>query len=183
MRKILLLSLLALLMTACGSTRNLDLSKLRTGMTKAQVQSMIGNPDRILAVNETENGHQEILEYRTSRDEVYGLEFWNDYLTGYEFLYDDPDYYVNYYFPPTYPTVFPEYGRPIYIIQENRPNRPNRPIPPNRPNRPNRPSRPEINRPNMTRPTPNVRPTTRPTTRPSVESRPQHSIDRSGLTR
>lgn len=180
MKKILLFGILTVFLTACGSYKSLDLSKLTTGMTKAQVQAAIGNPDRILAVNDTKDGYQEILEYRTSKDEVYGLEFWNDYLTGYEFLYDDIDYID--YFPPIYPTVFPEYGRPIYIIRDdntnNRPNRPNQPNRPNRP-RPERPSRPEINRPNLTKPAPNVRPSTRPTTRPStIDSAPQHSTDR-----
>jgi hypothetical protein len=187
MKKLLFISLLTILISACSSYKSLDLNKLTTGMTKAQVEAQIGSPQRILAINETKDGYQEILEYRTSRDEVYGLEFWNDYLTGYEFLYDDVSYPIDYYFPPNYPTYFPEYGRPIIVVRpDNRPNRPNRPSQPNRPGRPEtptRPERPETNRPNLTRPTPGVRPSTRPTTRPSMESTPQHSIDRSGLGR
>lgn len=166
MKKIIFAMIVAVVLTACGTYRSLDLNKLTTGMTKEQVETVVGKPDRVLAVNNKKEGFQEVLEYRTSADEVYALEFWNDYLTGYEFLYED----VNYVASVAPPTMWPPYGRPIYIIPGNRPNKPNRPTPP---------TRPEINRPNMTKPTPGLRPS-----RPASSSGETSStINRSGLAR
>ncbi len=198
MRKFIFIAMMSVILTACGSYKSLDLSQLTTGMTKQQVQATIGPPDRVLAVNDKEEGYQEVLEYRTARDEVYALEFWNDYLTGYEFLYDDVTYVPSY----TPPVVWPDYGRPIYIIQgDNRPNRPNRPSQPSRPGRPGesgRPggstSRPPTNtgRPNndksdLTRPVPIERPSTRPSTSGSSSGRESTTTtgtpDRSSLRR
>ncbi|MCD8166310.1 MAG: outer membrane protein assembly factor BamE [Bacteroides sp.] len=150
----------AFLIVGCGSYNTLDLRKLTTGMTKQEVRDVIGPPDRVLSVNESKDGYQEVLEYRASRNEVYALEFWNNYLTGYEHLYDD----VNYYPPVVPPLYYPEYGRPLiyYNPGYNRP--PSRPVPPTRPTPPARPStttntrRSESNRTNTERPTENVRP-------------------------
>ncbi|NDV78939.1 hypothetical protein [Dysgonomonas sp. 511] len=169
MKKIILTTIAALLFVACGTYKSLDLNKLTTGMTKKQVEAVIGPPERILAVNDKQEGYQEVLEYRTSRDEVYALEFWNDYLTGYEFLYDDVQYVPSI----TPPAILPPYGRPIYVYpdyQPDRPSRPNRPNKPNRPNRPTPPNRPETSRPDYTRPTPGVGPSTN--TRPAEATRP-----------
>lgn len=172
MRKIVYFIAILLIATACGTYRSLDLRKLTTGMTKAQVEKVAGLPNRVLAINETEDGYQEVLEYRTSSSEVYALEFWNDYLTGYEYLYDD----VNYVAPLYPPTIYPPYGRPIIVVPpaHNQPNRPNRPSQPNRPNRPTQPNRPSqpgnSNRPN--RPAPTTRPTegSRPVGTPNSSS-------------
>ena len=180
MKKIILLFIISFIFVSCGSYKSLDLGKLTTGMTKAEVRYLIGPPDRILAVNDKPEGFQEVLEYRTSRSEVYALEFWNDYLTGYEYLYDD----ISYTPALLPPAVYPPHGRPIYIINNNRPNRPNRPSQPESPSRPGTP-RPEPSRPGNTTGTtrPTTRPgnttgssnSTRPTTRPSTSS----STDRS----
>ncbi|MCD8176445.1 MAG: hypothetical protein LUE98_03045 [Tannerellaceae bacterium] len=166
MIKNIYIALLAICLVACGSYRSLDLNRLTTGMTKAEVEKLAGLPDRILAVNETSNGYQEVLEYRTSRGDIYALEFWNDYLTGYEYLYEDVQYV-----PSVYPTVFPPYGRPLYVYpggvyrpNYNRPNynnRPNNNLPGNNNNRPGNVNRPDnnnnnsnnTNRPSSSRPT------------------------------
>lgn len=169
MKKILFMIMLSVMLVSCGAYKALDVNKLSTGMTKQEVEYIIGPPERILAVNDKKEGMQEVLEYRTSGDEVYALEFWNDYLTGYEFLYDDVRYTPSLY-PPT---IWPDYGRPIYIIQGNRPNRPTPP------NRPNPPHRPEINRPNMTKPTPGVG----PSHRPSYSSNTGHTSSRPTINR
>lgn len=161
-----------LTITACGSSRSLDLRKLTTGMTKAQVERVAGLPNRVLAINKTDDGYQEVLEYITPSNEVYALEFWDDYLTGFEYLYED----VNYVAPLYPPTVYPPYGRPIIVVPpaHNRPNYPNRPSQPSRPNRPSQPSQPgNSNRPNRpvptTRPTEGSRPVGTPQTRPSTQ--------------
>ncbi|WP_337942610.1 hypothetical protein [Parabacteroides sp.] len=179
MKKISLILLTSFLLVACGAYKYLDLGMLTTGMTVAEVENLMGAPDRVLAVNKKDGYIQEVLEYRTARNEVYALEFWDNYLTGYEYLYDD----VTYIPPVAPPMVFPDYGRPIYIYppdhhpsHPNRPNRPNRPgsnrPESNRPSRPesNRPSRPESNRPESSRPT-----TTRPQTKPAEVTHPSNS--------
>ena len=179
MKKISLILLTSFLLVACGAYKYLDLGMLTTGMTVAEVENLMGAPDRVLAVNKKDGYIQEVLEYRTARNEVYALEFWDNYLTGYEYLYDD----VTYIPPVAPPMVFPDYGRPIYIYppdhhpsHPNRPNRPNRPgsnrPESNRPSRPesNRPSRPESSRPESSRPT-----TTRPQTKPAEVTRPSNS--------
>lgn len=197
--------LVSLLFTACGAYKSLDLDRLTTGMTKQEVQFLIGPPDRILAVNNNKDGFQEVLEYRTARHEVYALEFWNDYLTGYEFLYDD----VNYMPPLMPPLIFPEYGRPIFIYPDyhhpNRPDKPNRPSRPSQSNRPsspngsNRPSRPsesqpsqstrpsgpETSRPSLTKPAESTRPTPRPSSgsNRSSKSESNSTNSRSGVTK
>lgn len=168
MKKISLILVVSFLLVACGAYKYLDLGMLTTGMTIAEVENLMGPPERVLAVNKKDGYVQEVLEYRTGRNEVYALEFWDNYLTGYEYLYDD----VNYLPPAAPPMIFPDYGRPIYIHPDHRPNRPNRP---NRPSRPesNRPSRPESNRPESNRPS---RPeSNRPQTKPSEVTRPSNT--------
>ena len=203
MKKIAIILITSLLFAACGIYKPLDVNKLTTGMTKAQVESVIGLPQRVLAVNDTRDGFQEVLEYRTAYDEVYALEFWDDYLTGYEFLYDD----VN-YVPSLIPPVgIPDYGRPIIVIPgHNKPNRPNRPSSSerpgnsNRPNSSNRPgstespnntsrpgtSRPGSSRPEVSSPSNNRPSTSRPTESARPSSRPSSSnsgTDRSGMAK
>lgn len=180
MKKLSLVILTSFLLVACGAYKYLDLGMLTTGMTIAEVENLMGPPERVLAVNKKDGYVQEVLEYRTGRNEVYALEFWDNYLTGYEYLYDN----VNYLPPAAPPMVFPDYGRPIYIYPpDHHPSHPNRPNKPNRPNRPsrpesNRPSRPESNRPESNRPESNRpgRPeTSRPQTKPSEVTRPSNS--------
>lgn len=155
MKKLSLVILTSFLLVACGAYKYLDLGMLTTGMTIAEVENLMGPPERVLAVNKKDGYVQEVLEYRTGKNEVYALEFWDNYLTGYEFLYDD----VNYLPPIAPPMVFPPYGRPIYIHPDHRPNHPNRP---------NRPSRPESNRPSRPE-------TSRPQTKPSEVTRPSNN--------
>ena len=151
MKKISLFILASFLLVACGAYKYLDLGMLTTGMTVTEVENLMGPPNRVLAVNKRDGYVQEVLEYRTARDEVYALEFWDNYLTGYEYLYDD----VTYIPPVAPPMIFPDYGRPIYIYPPDH-HYPNHPNKPNRPDS-NRPSRPETNRP-QTKPSEVTRP-------------------------
>ncbi|MCD7916110.1 MAG: outer membrane protein assembly factor BamE [Tannerellaceae bacterium] len=186
MKKIVCLFITVILLTACGTRRSLDIDRLRTGMTKAQVEYIAGSPDRLLAVRETDEGYQEVLGYLTSGGEMYALEFWNDYLTGYEYLYDEVQYY-----PSPYPALFPPYGRPIYIYARDprppyyRPNYNNR-FNYNNPN--NNYNRPGTTNPpaNTNRPGTTTRPpgnsNTSPDTRPSVTPDTNRTPDRSTVT-
>ncbi|MDH6534348.1 hypothetical protein M2101_001016 [Parabacteroides sp. PM5-20] len=173
MKKCVYIIALVLLCMACGSYRSLDLRKLTTGMSKAQVEQIAGVPNRLISIKETDDGYQEVLEYSTSRNEIYALEFWNDYLVGYEYLYED----IQYVAPMYPPTIYPPYGRPIYIAPgNNRPQRPNRPGQPDRPNQPNQPNRPnrpgQPDRPGNAGTGGNQEGNKRPTTRPAEGSRP-----------
>lgn len=169
MKKLVYIATLLFVMTSCGAYRGLNLNKLTTGMTKAEVREAVGAPDRVLAINQTEHGYQEILEYRTSRDEVYALEFWNDHLTGYEFLYDDVKYVV----PAAPPAWYPEPGRPIVYpvyIEKDKPVKPGNSGRPGNSERPNpvQPEKPKPTTPDrsgLTKPSPTpTTPATRPTT-------------------
>lgn len=174
MKKLIFFACMCLFIVSCRSYRTLDLNRLTTGMSKAEVRSVVGRPYRVLAVNDTKDGYQEVLEYRTRRDEIYALEFWNDYLTGYEYLYDDLNY-----IPPLYPPLYyPEYGRPIivYPLQPGRPNRPSNPNPPTRPDA-SRPGNTKPDRPQVSTPQNNQSTITRPSTGSgtSTTTRPETS--------
>ncbi len=119
MKRILFFFSILLVLTSCGTYRSLDINKLSTGMTIAQVEYISGPPYKILASNNTHNGNQIVLAYRTYNNDTYALEFWNNYLVGYEYLYND----VQYVPAPAPPTYMPPMGRPIMII-DNRPGRP-----------------------------------------------------------
>ena len=149
MKRVLFFASVVFILSACVVRKNLDLSMITYGMNVDQVVDIAGNPNRVLVARQTVNGYQEVLEYRTRYSEVYALEFWNNYLTGFEHLYSE----VPYVEPVRPPVVFPEYGRPIVIIHNhNNPGRPqyrpndNRPhVQPNRPTQSARPT--ETNRP------------------------------------
>lgn len=53
MKKLISFLIISVLFISCGLFKTLDLSKLRTGMTKEQVVEAVGDPSRILAVNNT----------------------------------------------------------------------------------------------------------------------------------
>jgi len=123
MKKIFVLLTVSLLFASCGVYKTVDMSRLRTGMTVAEVENMFGSPERVLAFNETRDGIQEVLQYRTSADEIYALEFWNDYLTGYEFLYEDVTYIA-----PSPPIYIPAPGiRPPHTSRPPGTTKPNPP--------------------------------------------------------
>lgn len=180
MKKISFIICIAFLLSACATYKRLDLNRLTFGMTTEEVTRIAGEPSRVLSVRQTSEGYQEVLEYRTRYDEVYALEFWDNYLTGYEYLYDD----VVYVAPMHPPVNYPIYGRPIYVIDNNRPpSRPNRPNRPSQPSTPSQPSRPTApNRPSQDRERPQ---TNRPesggssqTDRPTESNRPGQSTSR-----
>ena len=140
MKKIATVICFVFLLSACATQRSLNLNKLTFGMNVDQVVRVAGQPNRILSARQTPEGFQEVLEYRTNNNEVYALEFWDDYLTGYEYLYSDVAYVV----PAQPPVQRPEYGRPVYIINNVQPNRPGRPTQAQRPPINNRPQQPVI---------------------------------------
>lgn len=192
MKKIIIALLTIVSITACGTYKTLDLSTLTFGMTTQEVIRIAGKPQRILSARNTPDGYQEVLEYQTRYNEVYALEFWDNYLTGYEYLYDD----VVYVAPVAPPSYFPEFGRPIYIRPDrprpdkpgvsNRPERPERPSQPGRPGRPEQPGRPSEpgrperpERPTQTRP---GRPEQSSPSRPSRPAQPE-TPSRENMTR
>ncbi|MCD7974141.1 MAG: hypothetical protein LUG18_16000 [Candidatus Azobacteroides sp.] len=166
MKNLLIIFSLSLFVTGCASYRRADLGQLTIGMTKWEVSNTIGPPERVLAVNRTQYGYQEVLEYRTYHNEYYALEFWDDYLTGIEFLYDG----IVYVPAPAPPTYWPVYGRPVFPgnYRPSRPQNPQYPGQTPRPpttnpgtpqpgvtNRPESTSRPQTNTQNNSRPSTN----------------------------
>ena len=144
MKKVYMIIVLVVVLVSCGTYRSVNVNQLTTGMTKNQVYEQIGLPERTLSVNQTDNGLQEVLQYRTNSNEIYALTFWNDYLTGYEFLYDDTPYVP----APAPPVYYPDYGRPIIIV----PNRPvSKPRPNPKPQPSQKPSQDQNNRPAQNR--------------------------------
>ena len=137
MKKVFLTLIIFAMITGCGLYQVVDINKLMIGMTKAQVYDVIGAPQRVLAANQTRDGFLEVLEYKTYRNEVYALEFWNDYLTGYEFLYED----VTYVPASAPPTIVPVYGTPLPPAKY-RPSKPVKPAKPTKPATPATPARP-----------------------------------------
>lgn len=115
MRKFIFILFIIMVTTSCGTYRSSDsMSQLRSGMTKQDVEYYLGRPIRVLAVEYQKNGVQEVLAFSNEYDEVYAVEFWNNYLVKYEYLYDDRPYVV-----PAPPAYLPPAGRPIIIVQDN----------------------------------------------------------------
>lgn len=191
MKRIIFLLTIIFTLSACGTYRYTDqIDQLNAGMTKAEVAYILGRPERVLEVNYTRQGIQEILEYRDYYGDFYALEFWDNYLVNYQYLNNNTYYYI----APTRPAYIPPRGRPVIIVGDrpSRPNRPNNNRPNNRPessrpnNNNNNSSRPTTTRPGTsTRPTESTRPdnssntTTRPSTRPSTNT----ESDRNSSTR
>jgi len=128
MKKIVSLLLISILFVACGAIKTVEMSRLQIGMSKAQVQELIGYPERVLYAGASEGGYEEVVEYRTYRDELYAVTYWNDHLESYEFIRDTyvPPVTVT---PPVYPTPRP----PVYPSPTPRPPVKPTPIPPRPP--------------------------------------------------
>ena len=159
MKKIFLLGIISVLFVSCvvtTTTKTPNYGKLTIGMSMYQVQNLIGPPERVLSLTRTAHGYEEIWQYRTAYNEVFALEFLNEILEGYQFLYEDYQYAPSpYYYRPSY-------GRPIF--PDYRPNRPiYRPYP----------SSPDNNRPPSNTQHPEYRPPRPETGRPGSSSRPE----------
>ncbi len=124
MKKILFLLCIVFTLSACGTYQTASpVDQLTSGMSKYDVEYLMGNPSRVMAVNRTPQGIQEVLEYRDPYGDYYALEFWNDYLVNCEYLnYGNPSYvYAPAY---AYPTVMPPRGRAVVIVgSDYRPRR------------------------------------------------------------
>ena len=110
MKKILIILSATLLLFACGSMRTVDMNVLQVGMTKSQVRTLIGDPERILFAGAADGGYEEVVQYRTYRGELYAVTYYNDHLESYEFIRDDA-------YPPvtTPPTYYPTPRPPVQI--------------------------------------------------------------------
>lgn len=126
MRRILFLLSITFILSACGTSYQAasPVDRLTSGMSKYDVEYIMGRPVRVLAINRTPQGIQEVLEYCDPYRDYYALEFWNDYLVNCEYMnYSNPSYV---YAPYAYPSVMPSRGRPIVIIGgDYRPSRSN----------------------------------------------------------
>ena len=159
MKKIVLLGLISIFLIGCSVSRQQpNYGKLRIGMSMHQVENLIGPPERVISLTRTAYGYEEIWQYRTVHNEVFALEFLNEVLEGYQFLYEDYRYVPspNYYRPPHGRPIFPNYkpNRPIYRPTPSRPNQP-----PSNSQHPNyRPPRPESTSPSRPGGSSGVRP-------------------------
>jgi hypothetical protein len=122
--------------------KSLNVNSLQLGMTKAQVSSMFGKPDKVLYVGRSDKGYEEVLQYRTSSNESYALTFFDDQLESYEFLVEEIP--VGSQMRP--PVIHPVYP-PSPPAQQPGNNRPDYPPANNNPRPPSNNSRPANNRP------------------------------------
>ncbi|MDR1526403.1 MAG: hypothetical protein LBS46_01880 [Dysgonamonadaceae bacterium] len=210
MKKMIILSGLISLLTACSITQSVyqtdNYDRLNIGMSKWEVENWIGPPIRYLDARRSPYGYEEIVLYRNRYNEYFALEFVNDYLVAANYVYDGGWYpmYPSYNRPPFGKPVFPPHYRPnkpYYPpvgVQPGRPSQPNNPQRPPSSPRPPANTRPDNNSqsPNYERPSSTTRPpanerpssTTRPpanerpssTTRPPANERPAN--DRSGTS-
>ncbi|WP_163264903.1 hypothetical protein [Dysgonomonas sp. 216] len=86
MKKIIVILIISVFIFACSSMRTVDMGKLRIGMTRTEVQNLIGIPDRVLHAGASDGGYEEVLQYTTYQGEIYAVTFWNDHLESYSFL-------------------------------------------------------------------------------------------------
>jgi len=128
MKKIICFFALSLILWGCvSSQQQYDIRNLTVGMSKNEVRSLIGPPERYLSFSRTPYGYEEILQYRNIYNEPYALEFINGYLAAANYIYNDMYY-------PMYPSASrPSRGKSVFP-----PNyRPNRPaLPPSQVSRP-----------------------------------------------
>ncbi|MDR0864682.1 MAG: hypothetical protein LBO74_07090 [Candidatus Symbiothrix sp.] len=181
MKKIVFLLFWTLFATGCSTTRNnypIDNYKhLTVGMSKSEVEYWVGPPECYLDMRRTAYGYREILQYRNIYNEVYALEFLNDYLVSADYIYGD-------IWHPMYPVAQrPPFGRPIFP-PGYRPNYPP-PSPPSHIRPPqdnnNNTSRPPSNPrpPSSSRPPANTPP---PTTLPATPLPPATTRPSTGST-
>ena len=109
MKKILFLLLPLIFQVSCGIYKPLTVDRLQLGMSRAEVEDIVGRPEKILVASMTESGRQDILAYKIGND-IYVLEFMNDLLFRYEFLREDVVYVPRPHLPPPLP--------PVVIVQE-----------------------------------------------------------------
>jgi hypothetical protein len=118
MKKSVWLLSISLLLSACGLMKSVDMSRLQMGMSKAQVSSMFGQPDRVLYAGASNGQYEEVLQYTTSR-KIYALTFINDQLESYGFISEEI---------PAGSQVRPSVPHPVYPPPSNgnssRPNYP-----------------------------------------------------------
>ena len=138
MKKAICFFSLFLILWGCGSYRQqFDIRSLTVGMSKAEVNSLVGSPERYLSISRTPYGYEEILQYRNVYNEIYALEFVNDYLVAANYIYDGMYYSM---YPPA---NRPPYGKSVFP-SSYKPNRP-APAPPQGSSRPGQNNRPSSN--------------------------------------
>ena len=168
------LFIFTIVMSSCVTHRTLYINQLTVGMTVAQVEATYGPPRRVLESKRMADGHLYATEYRNYNGDVYALEFWDDYLVGYEYLYEE-----RYVAPVAPPAYRPVYGTKVVVIRQsnNRPSQrpPQNVRPPANNNRPN--NRPNNNNNNNNNSRPNQ------STRPSEQTRPSGGSTNPSRTR
>ena len=90
--KLVILLFVPFLFFACGAFKTVDMNKLTIGMSKDEVRSVIGDPDRVLFAGAVDDGYEEVVQYRTVNNEIYAVTYWNNRLESYEFLHEEPNY-------------------------------------------------------------------------------------------
>jgi len=115
----LIVLVVTVVLQSCSVYTTSYVDRLTVGMTIQQVEMRYGAPRRVLEARQTPAGFLHVLEYRNRNREVYALEFWDNYLVGYEYLYDDYRYVV----PVAPPQYRPAFGSRVVVIRQH-PQRP-----------------------------------------------------------
>ncbi|MFT3995572.1 MAG: hypothetical protein QM660_14780, partial [Dysgonomonas sp.] len=164
-----------LLLSACGSYQTANVRNLSVGMTQSEVNQIMGYPVRVLSTNYSSDGVQEVFEYVNYQNESYAIEFWNEHLVGFDFMYRNSD-----------PIYRPSSPSPVYPVEPDRPNyrpnnrpstRPSRPSGSTKPSRPDSSSRPSGSGSSSSRPSTSTRPNESgsSSSRPSTSTKPSES--------
>ncbi len=165
MKKIVYILVATLVLTGCSISRNSqadNFKRLTIGMSKGEVEYWIGPPELYLSVTRTPYGIEEVLQYRNIYNELFALEFVNDYLVSADYIHSGAWY-------PMYPVANrPPHGKPVFPSHY----KPNKPAPSRPPANTNRPSGDAINPSDVSGRPSGI------SNRPSIEERPSGTNNR-----
>ena len=111
MKKLAFILFVLIFPVACGTLKIVTVDRIQMGMTRADVENIVGRPEKKLVASLTEHGYQEIIAYKIGND-LYSLEFMNDKLIRYEFIREDVVFVPRPPLPPPV-VIYPDDPLPV----------------------------------------------------------------------